>query len=573
MPYRVLGIGGAAVRVLERLIEDGSQPQYLIAANTDAQSLHGSQAGVKLQLGKRITRGLGAGGDPELGAAAAEEVREEFRQTIQGASLVFVCVGLGGGTGSGAAPMFAQVAREMGAFVVVFATMPFQFEGRRRTQQALDALHELRKSAHAVICFENDRMGAHLSQQAGIHEAFANADQTVAEAILAIAGMANRESLIQLGFDEILSVLSSKEGRTLFGFGQSAQPNNRAKEALSSALENPLMDGGQNLSDVENLIVQVTGGPSMTLLEVQEMMEEIGTMVGPDTHILFGLGVERALEDTLTVMLFSASGKWSSSNTPLEKSSTSRPLPPDIQRGPVETSRALEPEPRRQDSYEDQESSGAPRGSALLRVAQQVRSQGAGFMRAQAKKTLDHSTPSFAAQDETMSHGSELRRPVSVEQPSHASEAEEDLEELHEEGISEQFDSQEIAGPLVDEDPILSSPQARQASAIETPPPPVRTRPPVSRPERNFTVPPKTAPSDFPRVSPSFSGDGFVPTTPPARVVQPVQKDGKPKPQQEMLQFDQSARGRFEKIAPTIVNGEDLDIPTFMRKKKKTESA
>ena len=260
IPIKVVGVGGAGSNVLDRIVLDGLNKADLIAINTDVQSLASSVAAHKVQLGRTVTRGLGAGGDPELGYNAAYESADEIRQALADARMIFVCAGLGGGTGSGAAPAVAQVARESGSLVVVFATLPFAFEGKRRMAQAQEALARLREHADAVICFENDRMGDMVAPKAGIHQAFAVADVTISQSVRSIVNLIQRPGLIRIGFDDLLSALRSPSGRCLFGFGES-DSDNRAHDALTQALKNPLMDRGRMLADASHVLVQVAGGP------------------------------------------------------------------------------------------------------------------------------------------------------------------------------------------------------------------------------------------------------------------------------------------------------------------------
>ena len=185
----------------------------------------GSVATQKIQFGRQITRGLGAGGDPELGFSAAEEAVDEIRVALEGVPLVIVCTGLGGGTGSGAAPLIVKAAREQNSLVLVCATLPFSFEGRRRGQQAQEALRAIQEYADAVMCFENDRMGELILPEAGIHEAFAGADHIISQSVRAIIDLVNRHGLIHLGFDDLLSALRSHDSRCLFGYGEAAGPN------------------------------------------------------------------------------------------------------------------------------------------------------------------------------------------------------------------------------------------------------------------------------------------------------------------------------------------------------------
>ena len=248
---------------------DGVPGAELIGMNTDAQALAGCVAPEKLQLGRGTTRGLGAGGDPELGYEAAEESLDAIRAVFDGAQLVFLCVGLGGGTGSGAARLVGSVAREQGALVIGFTTMPFSFEGKRRTAQAEEALAALQSVSDVVICFDNDRMGDAVSPRAGIQDAFVVADQTISQSVRAIAALAAQRGMIHIGFDELTSALRAGGNgapRCLFGHGE-ADGDNRAHEALARALKSPLMDKGRMLEDARSVLVNVSGGPGMTLNE------------------------------------------------------------------------------------------------------------------------------------------------------------------------------------------------------------------------------------------------------------------------------------------------------------------
>src|SRR5947199_1474178 len=186
IPIKIVSVGGAGLSVLDRIVLDGLERADVVAINTDVQSLASSVAPHKVQLGRTVTRGLGTGGDPELGYQAAEESAEETREALAGARMIFICAGLGGGTGSGAAPYVAQLAREAGSLVVAFATLPFGFEGKRRAAQAEDALSRLNDIANAVICFENDRMGDMVAPKAGIHQDFGVADMTISQSIRSI---------------------------------------------------------------------------------------------------------------------------------------------------------------------------------------------------------------------------------------------------------------------------------------------------------------------------------------------------------------------------------------------------
>ncbi|HSI15835.1 MAG TPA: cell division protein FtsZ, partial [Chthoniobacter sp.] len=305
---KVVGLGGAGGNVLDRLMLDGVQDVELIAINTDAQALTASVVEHKVQLGRNTTRGLGAGGDPELGYSAAEEGVEEISRAIEGAQIVFLCVGLGGGTGSGAARIVASLAREQKALVISFATLPFAFEGKRRRAQADEALAALQRYSDVVIHFENDRMGDSVAPLAGIQEAFTTADQTVSQSLRAIARLVRQRGLVNIGFDELTTALrgSNQAGaHCVFGYGE-ADSDNRAHEALTRALKNPLMDKGRMLEDARNILINIAGGPSMTLNEVQILMEEFNRHISDQTRLLFGAAVDPSLGQKISVTILSA---------------------------------------------------------------------------------------------------------------------------------------------------------------------------------------------------------------------------------------------------------------------------
>src|SRR5687767_7431559 len=353
IPIKVVGVGGAGCNVLDRIVLDGLDKADLIAINTDVQALASSVAARKVQLGRTVTRGLGAGGDPEVGYNAAFESADEMRQALTDARMIFVCTGLGGGTGSGAAPAVAQVAREGGSLVIAFATLPFAFEGKRRLAQAHEALAKLRENCDAVICFENDRMGDMVAPKAGIHQAFAVADVTISQSVRSIISLIQRPGLIRIGFDDLLSALRSPSGRCLFGFGES-DSDNRAHDALTMALKNPLMDRGRMLADASHVLVQVSGGPGMTLTEVEILMQELGKHIHDHTQIIFGTAVDSRMGNRLSVTLISslasvegeemapakpvtvAKAKVAARPEPEPEPKPAAPLPPPIWEQPAE---------------------------------------------------------------------------------------------------------------------------------------------------------------------------------------------------------------------------------------------
>jgi cell division protein FtsZ len=330
---KVIGVGGAGSNALDRLVIEGAVNVDLVACNTDVQALSGSVASQKVQMGRRVTRGLGAGGDPELGFSAAEEAAAEIRAILEGVPLVIVCAGLGGGTGSGAAPYIVRMAREQNSLVLVCATLPFSFEGRRRSQQAQEALGVIQQYADAVMCFENDRMGELSLPGAGVHDAFAGADQIISQSVRAIIDLVVRRGLIHLGFDDLLSALRSHDSRCLFGYGEAAGGTGRGQEALAEALRNPLMDRGSLLGQSANVLVNIVGGYDLTLAEVQGIMEELAGHIGPETQLLFGAAVDEKLEGRVGVTLISSLGARVPSSgeaTPVRPPPISRPAPAPV---------------------------------------------------------------------------------------------------------------------------------------------------------------------------------------------------------------------------------------------------
>jgi len=306
LPVTVIGLGGAGTNILDTIALEGLSGTQLVALNTDARALQSSMLGVKLQLGQELTRGLGTGGDPELGAEAVRASEPAIREELQGQKMVFLCTGLGGGTGSGAAPIVARMAREEGAFVVVFAVMPFAFEGKRRLRQAEEALNAVRAEADALITFDNDRLGEVVLPKKGIHEAFAAADKIVSQSIRAIINLVSAPGLIRIGMDELIAAVGRGDTRCLFGHGASRGAN-RVSEALAAALKSPLLHKGQLRERGRSVLVHVCGGPQMTFAEVQELMRDLNDgHLHEEARILFGAGVDDSMGDQLTVTLLTS---------------------------------------------------------------------------------------------------------------------------------------------------------------------------------------------------------------------------------------------------------------------------
>ncbi len=302
---KIVGLGGAGSNMLDRVALDGIEGAELLSLNTDVRTLASTVAGEKVQLGRNLTKGLGAGGDPELGEKAVLEAEDEIRDSLRDRQIVFLCVGLGGGTGSGAAPIIVRLAREAGAFVVVFATMPFAFEGRRRRMQAEESLNQLAVLANALVTFDNGRMGELVLPKQGVHEAFSAADRMISDSITAVARLVLRPGLINVGLDELMSALKTTRSRCLFGSGL-GRGENRAQTALKAALNSPLLDRGSLLADATTVLVHICGGDDMTLYEVELLMQGLTKFIPDDAHLLFGAAADKQMKDALSVTIISA---------------------------------------------------------------------------------------------------------------------------------------------------------------------------------------------------------------------------------------------------------------------------
>lgn len=302
---KVIGVGGAGANVVDRAVMEGVKEISTLVVNTDERNLHQSMAGEKIQLGKDLLKGLGTGGDPDMGLKATQESLPQIRTSLKNQKIVFVCVGLGGGTGSAAAPIITRVAREQGAFVVVFATMPFSFEGARRREQAETSLTELSVLANALITFDNGKMGELVLSDKGIMDAFKAADVMISQSIMAVTRLILKPGIVNIGLDELSAALKTTKSRCLFGSGI-ASGKDRCHVALQHALESPLLDKGSLLKSATTVLVHICGGPSLSLYEVELLMQELGKQVQSSAHIMFGVAVDEALGDQMSITLISA---------------------------------------------------------------------------------------------------------------------------------------------------------------------------------------------------------------------------------------------------------------------------
>jgi len=437
-----------------------------------------------------------------VGLKAAHEAEQEIRHSLRDRKMVFLCVGLGGGTGSGAAPFICRLAREEGAFVVVFATMPFTFEGGRRREQAETSLNELAVLANALMTFDNNRMGELVVAKQGIHEAFAAADRMISESVKAVTRLVMQPGLINVGLDDLMAALSTTRSRCLFGSGV-AEGENRIQLALENTLASPLLDQGSLLADTATVLVHICGGESLTLYEVELLMQGLAKHVPNTAHILFGAAVDPSMGDSLSITLVSA-------------------LPENKLISRMETSVA--------DTNPDL-------GSMVSDECHDEKEE-------RAEKCEVESLP--------------VTQELPVEEDRGEVEAEQEIElEIEQERVAEE---QGMEDAIEDEDSILEeSPdpsvdnEALDAEGGED------TVPTLSfEDEEDDEV---LEEEELPTVG-IFAPDALG--ADPAKLAGASAKN----PQGE-LELDGGPKGKFEGETPNLLDGEDLDIPPFLRKKRR----
>ena len=295
---KVVGVGGAGGNAVNRLIEDGLEGVEFLVANTDLQSLRDSQAPIRIQLGEEVARGLGAGGNPEIGKIAALEDTDKLVDALDGADMVFVTAGLGGGTGTGAAPIIGSLATELGALTIAVVTKPFGFEGHRRGFQAEQGLEELRGCVDSVITIPNERLLKSVTKAIPFLDAFGLADGVLRQAVRGISDIVTLPGLINVDFADVKSIMESR-GMALMGTGQ-ASGENRALEAVQRAISSPLLEEA-SIHGARALLVNVTGSPDVTLFEISEAMDLIHDSADPEANIIFGAVIDNRISDAIKI--------------------------------------------------------------------------------------------------------------------------------------------------------------------------------------------------------------------------------------------------------------------------------
>jgi cell division protein FtsZ len=295
---KVVGVGGGGGNAVNTMIAAGLPGVDFIAANTDAQALRANLATVKMQLGEKLTRGLGAGGKPIVGRQAAEEDVERIREHIQGADMVFVTAGMGGGTGTGAAPVVARISRETGALTVGVVTKPFTFEGRARTKQAEEGMRELKANVDTLIAIPNQRLLSVAGRNSSILETFRKADDVLLQAVRGIADLITVHGLINLDFADVRAIMSEM-GMAMMG-AAIASGENRAIEAAQRAISSPLLEEVK-IEGAQGVLINITGGPDLTLHEVNEAATLIQEEADPDANIIFGAVIDESMGDEVRI--------------------------------------------------------------------------------------------------------------------------------------------------------------------------------------------------------------------------------------------------------------------------------
>jgi cell division protein FtsZ len=322
---KVIGIGGGGSNAVNRMIEAGIEGIEFLVANTDLQALKRSRAPIKIQLGSRLTKGLGAGADPTVGREAALEDTDKIIEVLEGADMVFVTTGLGGGTGTGAAPIIASLATELDALTVAVVTKPFHFEGRRRMQQADHGLRELRECVDTVITIPNERLLHTVDRGVSLADSFKVADDVLRQAVQGISDLITVPGLINLDFADVKSIMQGM-GMALMGAGR-ATGENRAIEATQQAISSPLLEEA-TIQGARGVLINITGGPDLTLFEVNAASSIIRESADDDANIIFGAVIDETLTDEMKITVIATGFDREAASVASAAATTAIPAPP-----------------------------------------------------------------------------------------------------------------------------------------------------------------------------------------------------------------------------------------------------
>ena len=354
---KVIGVGGAGGNAVNRMIQEEVQGVEFIVANTDTQALESSNADVKIQIGPKVTKGLGAGSLPEIGAKAAEESLEQITAALEGADLVFVTAGMGGGTGTGAAPLVAKVAKDMGALTVGVVTRPFSFEGPKRGRFAAEGLQNLKDNVDTLVIISNNRLLEIVDRKTPMLEAFSEADNVLRQGVQGISDLITAPGYVNLDFADVRTVMED-QGTALMGIGF-ASGETRTADATKQAISSPLLE--VSIDGAEQILLNITGGADLSLFEAQDASDIITQAAGDDVNIIFGTSINETMGDEVKVTVIATGIQ--------------------TDKGPEATNRAASSQPsRRQASFNSGESQAKPaqasnRNAAERKPAQSERAQ------------------------------------------------------------------------------------------------------------------------------------------------------------------------------------------------------
>ncbi len=328
---KVVGVGGGGCNAVNRMIEEGLQGIEFISVNTDGQALLQSKAQMRVRIGDKVTRGLGAGGNPDVGRKSAEESAEDLYEALKGSDMVFVTSGMGGGTGTGAAPIIAQIAKEVGALTIGVVTRPFTFEGSRRAQSSEAGISKLKEHADTLIVIPNDRLLQMVDKRASLQDAFRLADDVLRQGIQGISELITVPGLINLDFADVRAIMS-EGGAALMAVGR-ATGEERARVAAEAAISSQLLD--ITIDGARGILFNVTGGPSLTLFEVNQAAAIIKETAHPDVNLIFGAVIDQNMADEIRITVIATGFGRSDSLRPIELRSVERPSSrlDDIQAG------------------------------------------------------------------------------------------------------------------------------------------------------------------------------------------------------------------------------------------------
>lgn len=301
----VMGLGGAGCNIAHRMAESWTSGPDVVAVNTDVQALAGCGLSRTLAIGEKTTGGLGAAGEVGAGKLAADESAQALQEVLAGVDLLFLVAGLGGGTGTGAAPVVAKLARQQGALTLCFTTMPFPFEGERKRRLAEEGLRALQRSADAVVCLPNERLLKLVDEQAGLETAFRKSDEMLASGLHAIWYLLSNTGVINLSFADVRELAERCSGSLSFGYAE-ASGSARAATALRALMDSPLLERGRLLSEAKGLLVNITGGPDLTLSDLEGIMGQLTSMARDNAHISMGAIIDPAHREHITITLLAA---------------------------------------------------------------------------------------------------------------------------------------------------------------------------------------------------------------------------------------------------------------------------